>query len=192
MDECRNDPCGQGAQCTNIPGGYRCSCPTGFERNPLYPANLLGTHTTTSLVSTTPSQQQQVSDLTSTTVSANSQQLQARTTIGFDMLGSTMQQQPQQPSNITNLAVCLDINECALAANGMTNGSQKTPICGQNAQCVNTPGGFFCQCPPNYTGNPKVACTDIDECQAQACGPNAQCKNMPGSYKCECKPGFTG
>lgn len=144
MDECRNNPCGSGAQCTNIPGGYRCSCAPGFERNPALPASLFGT--------------------TQTGGSLN------------ELL---------EPAQLTNasLVACLDVNECL---------SGKGAVCGQGAQCVNTPGAYFCQCPPNYTGNPKVACTDIDECAALVCGLNAQCKNTPGSYKCECKPGYTG
>lgn len=141
MDECRNNPCGVGADCTNIPGGYRCSCAPGFERNPAVPANLLGTIQSSSAIA----------DLT----------------------------------NNSTLVTCLDINECSIEPGAK-------PICGTGAQCVNTPGGYFCQCPPNFTGNPKIACTDIDECSTQGCGPNAQCKNLPGSFKCECKPGFTG
>lgn len=144
MDECRNNPCGVGAQCTNIPGGYRCSCAPGFERNPSLPANLFGT----------------IQLSASTSNQAN------------EMINSS-------------LVACLDVNECAATPNGK-------PVCGTGAQCINTPGGYFCQCPPNYTGNPKVACLDIDECAAHVCGPNAQCKNLPGSYKCECKQGYTG
>ena len=144
MDECRNNPCGVGAQCTNMPGGYRCSCAPGFERNPALPASY------NNQTMATPTGQQEGGSVNSSAIA------------------------------------CLDVNECLLA------GSKQQPICGTGAQCINTPGAYFCQCPPNYTGNPKVACTDIDECANHACGPNAQCKNTPGSYKCECKPGYSG
>lgn len=142
MDECRNNPCGLGAQCTNVPGGYRCACAPGFERNPTLPAG----------------------DLQAATLSAQEK-----------LLG--------QAPNVS-LVACLDVNECAPG--------KAQQVCGSGAQCINTPGAYFCQCPPNYTGNPKVACVDVDECAAHACGPNALCKNSPGSYKCECKPGYTG
>ena len=141
MDECRNNPCGVGAQCTNIPGGYRCSCAPGFERNPALPANMFGTIQSAS--------------------NADSAAL-------FN----------------SSMVACLDINECLAVG--------PKAACGTGAQCINTPGGHFCQCPPNFTGNPKVACLDIDECAAHVCGPNSQCKNAPGSYKCECKQGYTG
>ena len=146
MDECRNNPCGIGAQCTNIPGGYRCSCAPGHERNPSAPANLFGT-------------------------------------IQLAELG----QQQQQLAELTNssLVACLDVNECLAPPGGR-------PVCGTGAQCVNTQGGYFCQCPPGFNGNPKVACLDVDECAEHACGPNTQCTNLAGSYKCECKPGYSG
>ena len=34
MDECKESPCGQNAMCTNLPGDYLCSCPTGYKGNP--------------------------------------------------------------------------------------------------------------------------------------------------------------
>jgi len=159
MDECRNNPCGIGAQCTNIPGGYRCSCEPGHERNPAAPEHLFGT-------------------IHSTLGSTGDQQLQ---------LQQLQQLQQQQLAELTNtsLIACLDVNECLAGVAGK-------PVCGSGAQCVNTRGAYFCQCPPGFSGNPKVACVDIDECASQACGPNAQCKNLPGSYKCECKPGYSG
>lgn len=163
MDECRNNPCGIGAQCTNVPGGYRCSCAPGFERNPSLPANLFGT------VQTVP-------------------------------LSNLVNNLDDNSFVNSSLVACLDINECSLqhqqqqttTATATGNNNIGKAVCGSGAQCINTPGAYFCQCPPNYTGNPKVACLDIDECASHACGPNAQCKNMPGSYKCECKQGYTG
>lgn len=141
MDECRNSPCGLGAQCTNIPGGFKCACAPGFERNPQAPGQLLGT-------------------------------IQS---------GSEAHQGLAELTN-GSLATCLDVNECQRAQQ----------VCGPNAQCVNTPGAYFCQCPPGFAGNPKVGCQDVDECAGHVCGPNAQCRNTPGGFKCDCKPGFSG
>lgn len=149
MDECRNNPCGLGAQCTNTPGGYRCQCAPGFEQNPTLPASMFGNIQSTALAPSS-----QLAEMSS----ANS-----------------------------SVVACVDVNECLLPT--PPNGKA---ICGSGAQCINTPGAYFCQCPPNYTGNPKVSCVDIDECAAHVCGPNSQCKNTPGGYQCECKQGYLG
>lgn len=163
MDECRTNPCGLGAQCTNVPGGYRCSCATGFERNPLLPAAMFGQMIHSS-------QQAEMAALLEGLLSVD---------------GGT----GPSANHSTHLHACLDINECT----GGARGGAPIAVCGTGAQCVNTPGGYFCQCPANYTGNPKLACQDIDECSgAGACGPNSVCKNLPGNYKCECKQGFKG
>lgn len=150
MDECRNNPCGLGAHCTNIPGGYQCSCAPGHERNPAAAA--------------------------------------ANLPFGTIQFNEISQEQLAELTN-SSLVACLDVNECALAQQPPPNGRS---VCGTGAQCVNTQGGYFCQCPPGFSGNPKVSCVDIDECAAHACGPNAQCKNLPGSYQCDCKPGYSG
>ena len=35
VDECmEGNPCGQGADCTNTPGSYDCTCPPGTRQNP--------------------------------------------------------------------------------------------------------------------------------------------------------------
>lgn len=34
VDECKTGACGEGAICTNLPGSFECTCPTGFKGNP--------------------------------------------------------------------------------------------------------------------------------------------------------------
>lgn len=34
VDECKNNPCGAGSLCTNLPGSYSCSCPPGYLGSP--------------------------------------------------------------------------------------------------------------------------------------------------------------
>jgi hypothetical protein len=63
--------------------------------------------------------------------------------------------------------------------------------------CVNTAGGFECQCPSGYTGNGRgdSGCRDVDECQSDTdnCddSPDA-CRNTTGSFECQCPSGYTG
>lgn len=83
--------------------------------------------------------------------------------------------------NVTNF-IGTDINEC-----------ESNDMCGKDATCVNTQGGFECQCLPGYQRDPVLGCTDINEClRDNACAPNAKCINIYGSYKCVCPQGFTG
>ena len=62
--------------------------------------------------------------------------------------------------------------------------------CLENRVCVNTYGGFQCDCMKGYSGD---NCNDINECTLTAfgfpvkvCGAHAICINTPGSYTCEC------
>ncbi|KAL1786202.1 complement component C1q receptor [Sigmodon hispidus] len=74
---------------------------------------------------------------------------------------------------------CVDIDEC-----------QDSP-CAQ--ECINTPGGFQCECWVGYqsTGPQKEICEDVDECAA-AHSPCAHgCINTDGSFYCSCKDGYT-
>ena len=79
---------------------------------------------------------------------------------------------------------CADTDEC-------TDG---TATCPANAACVNTVGGYSCQCAPGYVLNPATGlCDDIDECATGAnnCDPpNEVCVNTPGSYDCDCAAGY--
>ena len=79
---------------------------------------------------------------------------------------------------------CEDINEC------------EDKPCDKNADCLNTEGGFTCECNAGYAGD-GFSCEDIDECSLQddrkhTCSVNADCINKQGSYKCKCKEGFLG
>ncbi|KAL6482409.1 hypothetical protein MHYP_G00104890 [Metynnis hypsauchen] len=84
-------------------------------------------------------------------------------------------------------ADCKDENECEYESNP----------CGNNSNCHNTNGSYFCTCQPgfqskklNFTGVDGL-CKDINECtDNNPCPENSTCKNSIGSYTCECKPGF--
>ena len=98
----------------------------------------------------------------------------------------------------------IDFNEC----------ESGTPLCDENAFCVNTDGSFYCNCDIGYTGSGdirncsgiftviflltgKVIITcfaDIDECVlgSDNCHDNATCMNSIGSYTCMCNDGFEG
>lgn len=73
---------------------------------------------------------------------------------------------------------CVDVDEC-----------QDTP-CAQD--CVNTAGGFRCECWPGYMpGGPgEEACVDVDECALDPAPCAQSCTNTAGSFYCSCQPGY--
>ena len=62
--------------------------------------------------------------------------------------------------------------------------------------CVNTAGGYKCDCQDGWTGDGTTdgtGCTDVDECEQTSpavCGRHSECDNLPGTYECECEEGY--
>ena len=74
---------------------------------------------------------------------------------------------------------CIDIDECT-----------KKGVCPENAECLNSPGSYTCNCFDGFIGD---YCVDVDECNStNSCDENAKCLNTDGSYKCGCKDGYYG
>ncbi|KAM9107590.1 adhesion G protein-coupled receptor L4 isoform 4-T4 [Megaptera novaeangliae] len=88
------------------------------------------------------------------------------------------------------VTICEDDNECG----------NLTQSCGENANCTNTEGSYYCMCAPGFRSssnqdkfitNDGTICIDIDECsESFACGDHAMCKNVDGGYNCSCKEGY--
>lgn len=70
-------------------------------------------------------------------------------------------------------------------------------ICGPNAKCYNSEGGYECECKPGFEKidqSVKSKCRDINECLFGKfpCGENSKCINTDGGYNCACDDGFIG
>ncbi|KAI0210591.1 hypothetical protein LSAT2_004679 [Lamellibrachia satsuma] len=73
-----------------------------------------------------------------------------------------------------------DINECTLSIHNCSD------------ICVNTIGGFRCECRPGYKlGSDRSTCTDVDECTKDNGGCEQTCNNTIGSFECSCGAGWT-
>ncbi|KAG9334539.1 hypothetical protein JZ751_007475, partial [Albula glossodonta] len=88
---------------------------------------------------------------------------------------------------------------CSAFATHIDECTENPSVCGPNAYCSNTVGGYNCSCHHGYRAPPGVTltnkthcCQDVDECQenSKICGPNASCSNTMGSYTCQCDAGF--
>ena len=75
---------------------------------------------------------------------------------------------------------CVDIDECELVG-----------ICGDNAECFDTPGSYNCTCKAGYFASGDI-CEDIDECLNDPCDQNATCINYDGGFSCQCESSFRG
>ncbi|XP_019635147.1 PREDICTED: sushi, von Willebrand factor type A, EGF and pentraxin domain-containing protein 1-like [Branchiostoma belcheri] len=78
---------------------------------------------------------------------------------------------------------CTDIDECA-------DGSHQ---CSDNTVCVNTEGGYWCNCLPGYFKDQPMdrMCVDMDECAMNNGGCSDTCTNFAGGYNCTCtRPGY--
>ncbi|XP_069497736.1 adhesion G protein-coupled receptor L4 [Ambystoma mexicanum] len=89
------------------------------------------------------------------------------------------------------ISSCEDDDECVNA----------TQICGENANCTNTIGSYYCMCSEGFVSSDKTtfttsdgtSCKDINECirgDIIACGEHATCENTIGGYNCSCQEGY--
>ncbi|XP_012873824.1 PREDICTED: EGF, latrophilin and seven transmembrane domain-containing protein 1 [Dipodomys ordii] len=88
------------------------------------------------------------------------------------------------------VTICEDDNECG----------NLTQSCGENANCTNTEGSYYCMCASGFKSssnqdkfitNDGTLCIDIDECsESVVCGDHAICENVNGGFHCVCKDGY--
>ncbi|XP_030844885.1 fibrillin-1 isoform X2 [Strongylocentrotus purpuratus] len=180
--------------CDNIPGGYVCSCVTGF------------------LLDVNGRSCSDRDECLDGTQDCDTNAACSNTEGSFSCLcndGYT-----ENGAMCTNTDECLSTSPCHVFANCMdTNGSfncmcmpgfsgngfscvdnnecDQSP-CDENAACNNTDGSFSCTCLEGYTGN-GLSCSNINECEVDPpCGVYADCSDNEGSFTCSCLPGFQG
>ncbi|TFK01273.1 type 1 phosphatidylinositol 4,5-bisphosphate 4-phosphatase [Platysternon megacephalum] len=75
----------------------------------------------------------------------------------------------------------IDIDECSSGEN----------LCQRNADCINIPGSYRCECSTGYKLSPSGACVGRNECQEipNVCS-HGDCVDTEGSYICICHNGF--
>lgn len=77
-------------------------------------------------------------------------------------------------------SACIDIDEC-IDRNGN---------CGDNAVCINSPGGYRCECAAGFIGSPpRVSCRA--PCDDVKCGKHSYCKADGAEAYCVCENGWT-
>lgn len=177
QDECEdsNRPaCGVNAICKNLPGSYECQCPQGFNGNPFHscdecnsiecqcqpPYQLVGSNCILA----------GCKDGSSCPPGAEC----------ITITGGVSYCACPKGYRTQNDGSCVDIDECA----------ENTHTCGYDAICINTAGGYKCECPKGYSGNPYLGMCSVAlrRCASnKECGANEKCV-QPG--ECVCPPPF--
>ena len=208
IDECTlgTDTCATHATCTNIVGGYSCTCNSGFVGDGATCTDIdectLGTDTCaihatcTNIVGgySCTCNDGFVGDGTTCTDDIDECELGINNCDGNATCTNT-------PDNFTcdcnvgffgNGTLCIETVECVE--------EDEFSICSQNGNCTDIDSGFRCQCMADgsmscncldgYYGN-GTNCTDIDECKVtpDICEAKA-CRNTPGGFICGCETGY--
>ncbi|XP_036391125.1 fibulin-7 [Megalops cyprinoides] len=178
INECASTPCLNGGSCVDEVNRFLCTCAKGWTgptcQTPIPTFFTIVTNVSTSSTTSSPySSSSSPSSLPSSPFMHPSRCTQflgsTRCTCeaGFTISG--------RDSNL-----CIDIDECELFHNG-----QAGRLCVHN--CVNTPGGYRCTCPPGYNlTRDSRNCKDIDECETRQhnCTRDQLCVNTYGGFQC--------
>lgn len=181
IDECSGNPCHPQAECENLLGSFKCSCPSGFTgdgikecQNPL--------EKSCENVKEFCGRIEHVACL-SVRIFNGSLSSVCECEPGFRFNKEQNKCEGGWPAAgcIRNIP---DINECD------ENRHNCDPA---SSACVNEEGGFHCECAEGYEGVGGV-CVDVNECErgTAGCHSMAMCLNQPGSCGCKCMHGFTG
>ncbi|VBB27108.1 unnamed protein product [Acanthocheilonema viteae] len=167
IDECENNPCHPQAICINYPGSFSCKCPdewVGDGKN-----ECINPFDTACL------------DKLSVCKQANHTSCLS-VNLGFVTTSICECATNYRYNSIKHS--CEDIDEC------VENRHNCDP---SNSVCINTDGGYICECSPGYEGVGGV-CVDVNECERGIAGCNvaARCENYLGSVGCKCPQGFVG
>eukprot|EP00062_Callorhinchus_milii_P000230 gi/632934079/ref/XP_007898813.1/ PREDICTED: mucin-4 [Callorhinchus milii] len=196
LDECLENISSCQQICTNVFGGYNCSCNEGYEIDQSN-SSLCADIDECNNASTCP----QNADCTNT--------------MGNYSCSCKTGYNGEPYRFCIDINECLNINKCsAISKSTCSNtdgsfhctclqgyeGAQCADIdectsnrsnCVFNSDCLNTVGSYTCMCNTGYEG---PNCIDIDECAKiqDNCHKMATCNNTAGSFKCSCMSGFQG
>ncbi|HRE89999.1 MAG TPA: EGF domain-containing protein, partial [Myxococcota bacterium] len=202
FDECTAlAPCGANTICTDLSGGFACTCLAGYTGNPY----------TSGCVDIDECDIESDNCHIAATCTNIAGSFECDCLPGYDGDGltctdldgclvanggcSTEASCENQPGpNVTCQCLpgysgdgltCTDLDGCLIDNGG----------CSALATCENEPGpNVTCECLPGYGGD-GLTCADLNGCLTNngVCSAHASCENQPGpNVICQCLPGFTG
>lgn len=215
-------PCGQAADCVNLPGSYECACPPEHEGDPYKGACLRIEPPKPRCITDDDCPLHEACDRSipdcrdpcldapcGIDASCRVQSHRHSCTCPPGYTGDPLVRcvkieicgiDYNCPGNL----ICLDDHTCGCPPNLERRGDfciaesrncTTTNPCQKNEDCIYVgPKDGFCVCPRGFRHNPDLTCTDINECieLADPCARNALCINTQGGYECNCPPGTVG
>ncbi|XP_041369439.1 protein crumbs-like isoform X2 [Gigantopelta aegis] len=184
IDECRSNPCQQGA-CINLINAYQCDCAgTGFT-GPVCDVDI-------DECDTSPCGQG--------TCHNSPGSFTCTCPPGYaGLCQDNVDECVSSPCQ--NLGTChdqLDGYNCT-CRNGFKGSNCETNVddcenvsCpGNHTRCEDLIADYQCVCQHGYTGE-ATSCSDIDECLSEPCRNNGTCDNRENHFVCNCPAGFNG
>ena len=185
INDCAEDPCLLGGNCTDLINDYKCTCPPGF----------------------TGKRCQEKIDLCANSPCENG--ICVDRLFYHECICNPGWSGPSCQTNINDCTPkkCLEKGECIDLVNGFkcncdagyTGSICQHPIdacedkpCQNGGTCYDLEDGFMCQCRPGYVGLQCEA--KVDECANNPCFPlgTAACIDEDNGFMCQCHPGYTG
>ncbi|XP_027059482.1 neurogenic locus Notch protein-like [Pocillopora damicornis] len=183
-DYCEQNPCKNGATCSNVEEGYQCTCKPGYSGAQC---------------------DQDINECTNSPCQNGATCVNLQGSYRCDCKsgynGNKCENDINECSNnpCKNGATCVNLQgsyrcDCKSGYNGNScendiNECSNSP-CKNGATCVNIQGSYRCDCKSGYNGNNCE--NDINECSNNPCKNGATCVNLQGSHRCDCKSGYNG
>lgn len=183
--------CGINSLCSVVKHSPVCSCPPGYEGNPL---------TQCSVMETPPIQREPASSPCVPSPCGGNAECRERNGAGACYCLSGFEGNPYEGckrecetnSDCSSDRACVR-NKCVDPCAG---------VCGVYAVCRVRNHVPDCTCPDGLSGDPFVQCHEIavaipprtpeNPCVPSPCGPNSQCRNLNGQAVCSCTSGYLG